>query len=228
MNTQNSWDTYSWSITPVAGTVLKSATLSSPSLQSTDVTAYWLNNNESLSCSWKLKCKASSTDSAGKTIECEADTTLTITVPEEAGNVDPDADYDIVAIHNTDTNKWWVQSGSMWCNGSSGINVDPSLSQSIFYNKIYTHEAKHDSDLQNASYVAQFVSDSIYEQELQQRGLMSESTTPSTTEYDIYMKAGYAAVAVWNRFIHDLEVRAYAVSDPIWPQVLYMSYNAVY
>ncbi len=228
VSTQNSWDTYSWSISPVAGSVLKSATISNPSSQSTGVTAYWLNNNEAFSCSWKLKCTASATDSSGKTIQCEADTTIGITVPSDAGEVDPNEYYNIWHNKNTAQDKWWVTRGIFTCSGSNGIHVDPSLSSSIFYNKIYKHEEKHDADLNNSSYISQFVSNSKFEQELQSSGLMSESTTSATTYDQLWDEAEEIIIILWDQFIHDLEVRAYAVSDPIWPQVLYMSNNAEY
>ena len=225
VSTQNSWDTYSWSITPVAGTVLKAATLSSPSSQSTDVTAYFLHTDDTtFTCSWTLKCTAT----AGN-ISCEANKTISITVPDEAGEFDAVADYNIAPTTNAQKNKYWIPTYcAFWLTGTHTISVDPSLSQSVFYTKIYKHEEKHKKDCADTSYVSQFISQSIYEQELQNRGLMSESTTPATTFEDIWIEAGTAAQHLWGLFLHDAEDRAYIVSDPIPPQVLYMSYNADY
>ncbi len=196
VSTQNSWDTYGWSITPVAGTVLKSSVLSSPSSQSTDVTAYFLYKDATtFTCSWKLKCTATAGD-----ISCEATKTISITVPDEAGEVDVEGDYNIYHQTNAGTNKWWITYGNLWKTGTQAIFVDPTLSQSVFYTKIYKHEEKHQTDCNDASYVSQFVSKSIYEQELQSRVLMSESTTPATTFDAIWVEAGQAAVYLWDLF----------------------------
>ncbi len=106
--------------------------------------------------------------------------------------------------------------------------MNPSLSASIFYTKIYKHEEKHDVDLKDSSYVEQFISSSTFEQEMQSRGLMSESSTPAITNNQLYQEAVLAGEAIWAILVHDLEDRAYAISDPEWPSVLYMSYNQEY
>ncbi len=82
----------------MAGTVLKSAVLSSPSSQSTDVTAYFLYQNATtFTCSWKLKCTATAGD-----ISCEATKTITITVPDDAGEiVNPTSGYRLYPASNT-------------------------------------------------------------------------------------------------------------------------------
>jgi hypothetical protein len=220
VSTQNSWDTYSWSITPVAGTVLKAAVISSPNSASTDVTAYWLNDNESSSCSWKLKCKAT----IGDDIECEAETTINITIPETGGYIDIEPDYNIAPTTNAETNKYWVpQYGNVWQTGSLAPFIDPSLSDSIFFTKVDKHEKQHEKDVKNASFVSQYLSVAIFMQELDDLGLTSEATTTATTLADIWAEAYAIAGNLWDTYVDALEDEAYGVSDPEWPQVFYQS-----
>ncbi len=54
---------------------------------------------------------------------------------------------------------------------------------------------------------------------------MSESTTTATTLQEIWDEAVEAANDLWVLFIDDLEDRAYEVSDPIWPEHIYMGSN---
>ncbi len=165
VSTQNSWDTYSWSITPVAGTILEQALISSPNTQSTDVTAYFLfRSDTTLTCSWKLKCIAT----AAEDIQCEAETTINITIPDEAGEVDIEPRYNIFPRTNASTNKYWAYYGKTSFTGPSSWEpeVAPELLESIFHDKIYAHEEKHLQDLADTDYLEQWIGQTIFEQEL--------------------------------------------------------------
>ncbi len=219
VSTQNSWDTYSWTITPVAGTILQSAVISSPNSASTDVTAYWLSDGEASSCSWTLKCKATK----GDDIECEAETTINITLPETGGYIDIEPNYNIGPTPNAEANKYWVpQYGNVWQTGSLAPFVDPSLSDSIFFTKV----DKHEKDVKNASFVSQYLSVAIFMQELEDLGLTSEATTTAATLAEIWREAHDIAGDLWDDYVDALEDEAYGVSDPEWPQVFYQSDSA--
>ncbi len=203
-----------WSIVNDGGTVIEQAEISDDTAESTDVILYWFNDSEADSCTWKLKCKGTTSINS-----CEDEVDLTVTLPDGAGQVLLECDWNFEDAEGY--GKFWITSAS-----ASAYPIEYTinlLETSVFYDKVEAHETKHLNDANDASYMSGFVSDSRYWMRCVDNGSTSPATSVATSYTALFIQAEATAYVMMSDLAADMEDRAYAVSDAIAPQLFYQS-----